>query len=155
MPQPFLVHYTLRPATPADAAFLYDLHVAAMRDVIEATWGWDGAWQRRHFDEQFSPERIQLIVVAGEPVGMLEVEDRPDDTFVANIKLLPKMQGHGLGSAVMRDVLARAAGRGVPVRLQVLRVNAGARHLYERLGFVVTGEAPPHIRMEHVAKDAG
>lgn len=150
-----LVHYTLRPATPADAAFLYDLHVAAMREVIAATWGWDEAWQRRHFDEHFAPERIQLIVVDGEPVGMLELEDRPDDVFVANLKLLPKMQGYGLGTAVMRGVLARAAGRGVPVRLQVIRANAGARRLYERLGFVVTGETPPHIRMEHPAEDAG
>jgi ribosomal protein S18 acetylase RimI-like enzyme len=143
------VSFTLRPATDADAPFLYALHRAAMHDAIAATWGWDEAWQRAYFAEHFVPEGIALIVHAGEAVGMLELRDRADDRYVANLKLLPEAQGRGLGTAVMRRVLAEAAARGVPVRLQVLEANTGARKLYERLGFVATGTVPPHVLMEY------
>jgi ribosomal protein S18 acetylase RimI-like enzyme len=120
-----------------------------MHDAIAATWGWDEAWQRAHFAEHIAPERIALIVHEGEAVGMLELQDRTDDYYVANLKLLPEAQGRGLGTAVMRQVLAEAAKRGLPVRLQVLEANTGARRLYERLGFVATGVVPPHVLMEH------
>jgi ribosomal protein S18 acetylase RimI-like enzyme len=53
------------------------------------------------------------------------------------------------GTAVMRRVLAEAASRGLPVTLQVLKANEGARRLYERLGFQVTGQVEHHLRMRH------
>ena len=139
--------YTLRPATSADAAFLYDLHVAAMRDVVAATWGWDEAWQRQHFASRFAPETIQIIQVTGEPVGMLELEKRLTEFFLGNLKLLPRVQDRGLGTDVLRDILAIAARENLPVRLQVLEANVRARRFYERLGFIVTGEFSPHIKM--------
>ncbi len=100
--------YTIRPATTADAAFLYELHVSAMRAVITATWGWDEPWQQRHFAARFAPETIQIIQVAGESAGMLELENSQTEFFVGNLKLLPAVQGRGLGTAVLRDVLAIA-----------------------------------------------
>jgi ribosomal protein S18 acetylase RimI-like enzyme len=139
--------YTLRPATSADAVFLYELHVAAMRDVVTATWGWDEAWQQQHFAARFAPKAIQIIQVGGESVGMLELETRQTELFVGNLKLLPTVQSRGLGTAVLRDILAIAAHESIPVRLQVLEANLRARRLYERLGFVATGGIAPHIQM--------
>jgi len=51
-----------------------------------------------------------------------------------------------LGAALVRGVTAVADVRGLPVRLQVLKINP-ARRLYERLGFVVTGETETHDLM--------
>jgi hypothetical protein len=51
----------LRPATPADSEFCYQLHKAAMRDYITATWGWDEQRQRASHDRAFSPGRWQII----------------------------------------------------------------------------------------------
>ena len=45
--------------------------------------------------------------------------------------------------ALIQEVL----GRGRPVDLGVLEVNPPARHLYERLGFRVTGESDAHHYM--------
>ncbi len=42
--------------------------------------------------------------------------------------------------------VAQARAEGVPVALQVLKVNP-ARHLYERLGFSVVGETAMHCLM--------
>jgi hypothetical protein len=36
----------LRPATPADSEFCFELHEAAMGGYITALWGWDGQRQR-------------------------------------------------------------------------------------------------------------
>ena len=38
----------LRPATPADAEFCYQLHKAAMGEYITAIWGWDEQVWRKH-----------------------------------------------------------------------------------------------------------
>lgn len=138
--------YTLRPATAADYAFLRALHRATMRDYVDQTWGWDEASQAARFEETFDPARQQIIVAAGEDIGVLIVERRPDALFLAEIAIHPTRQGRGLGTAVIADILADARRHGLPVALQVLRVNP-ARRLYERLGFAITGETATHHLM--------
>jgi ribosomal protein S18 acetylase RimI-like enzyme len=143
------IAFELRHASDGDREWLYALHCATMRDVVERTWGWDEAWQRAHFDSRFAPAAISVITVAGRDVGVLSLQARPAELYVAALEVAPEMQGRGLGTAVMRRVLADAASRGLPVTLQVLKANEGARRLYERLGFQVTGEVERHLRMRH------
>jgi ribosomal protein S18 acetylase RimI-like enzyme len=146
--------FELRPARDGDREWLYALHCAAMRDVVERTWGWDEAWQRAHFDSRFAPAGISVITEAARDVGALSLQARPSELYVAALEIAPEMQGRGLGTAVMRWVLAEAASRGVPATLQVLQANAGARRLYERLGFQVTGQVERHLRMRHAGAGA-
>lgn len=51
----------------------------------------------------------------------------------------PTQQGRGLGSRIIRDLLAEADQAKASIRLTVLRPNP-AKKLYERLGFVVVSE---------------
>ena len=134
------MEYRLRQATDEDYEFLYNLNVTTLRDAVEAMWGWDEAFQRRHFDSHFDPASRQIIVLAGRDVGVLVVEERPGETFLALIEVAPAYQNQGLGTRVVRDVLARAHGRGRPVTLTVLKTNPRAHRLYERLGFAVYEE---------------
>ncbi|MEQ1896373.1 MAG: ribosomal protein S18-alanine N-acetyltransferase [Vicinamibacterales bacterium] len=63
-----------------------------------------------------------------------------DEIHINNVALRPSCRGLGLGSALMRHVLAE--GRRLGARRATLEVrasNAGARRLYERLGFGVAG----------------
>ena len=138
--------YTLRPATVGDRDVLYDLHAACLKKYVAATWGWDDATQRAMFEANFAPERSRIVMVDDRIVGIIAVERRAADWFIGNIAIDPVMQGQGLGSALLCAILAGAAREAIPVRLQVLRVNP-ARHLYERLGFVVEGETPTHFQM--------
>jgi ribosomal protein S18 acetylase RimI-like enzyme len=146
--------YSLRPATADDFPFLYDLHVAAMKDYVAQTWGWDDAVQQEMFAAGFQPASSQIIVVNGRAVGVLAVECRPTDWFLVNIEIAPAAQGQGLGAAILRDLLATAARDGLPVRLQVLKVNP-ARRLYARLGFAITGETPTHYLMSATPRPPG
>lgn len=146
------VQFELRPAGPADRDRLYAFHRAAMRDVVERTWGWVEAEQRARFNARFDPSAFAFIVVEGREVGLLSVHDRAGELYVDNVQIAPEEQGRGIGTAVVRSVLARAAARRLPVTLQVLKANVRARQLYERLGFLATGEDDSHVRMRH---DAG
>lgn len=137
----------LAPATEADREFLYALHCATMREHIERTWGWDEAWQRADFERRFQAGTTQIITLEGERVGAVEVVDSGCEVLIANIHILPSQQGRGIGSGVLERLIARASEQGRDVSLQVLETNSGARRLYERLGFVVTASAPPHVRM--------
>ena len=111
------------------------------------TWGkWDEEWQSARFRDNFDPSDYQIIVVDGRDAGEIILADRESELYIASILILPEYQGHGIGTAIIRDILARADQRGLPVALQVLKVNP-ARRLYERLGFAVIGETDTHYLM--------
>jgi ribosomal protein S18 acetylase RimI-like enzyme len=141
------VRYELRPATPADYAFLYDLHVATMKPYVAQVWGWDEALQAERFRQHFDSSRLRIVVVDGQQIGMLEVEERPSDLFLVNLRILPQFQGRGWGTYIVHNLLRQAQEAGVPLTLQVLIVNQRARQLYERLGLRVIQETPTHYRM--------
>jgi len=139
--------YTLRPATPADFDFLFALHRAAMRAYIEPIWGWHEDWQLEYFREKYDSRQRQIIQVEGQDVGVLVVERRADELYLGLIELLPAFQGRGIGTAIIRGLIAQARAEGRPLGLHVLRTNAPARRLYERLGLRVVGEEPNRYRM--------
>lgn len=142
-----MVRYTLRPATSADYAFLYHLHVATMKPYVAQVWGWDEQMQAERFRQRFDPTRQRIVVAGGQQIGVLEVEERPSELFLANLRILPEFQGQGWGTRIVRDLLLQARDAGVLVTLQVLTVNHSARRLYERLGFRVIQETPTHYHM--------
>ena len=55
---------------------------------------------------------------------------------IVDISLAPEARGEGVGTALLRDVLARAAADGRFAGIHVERNNP-ARSLYARLGFTV------------------
>jgi ribosomal protein S18 acetylase RimI-like enzyme len=137
----------LRAATQEDADFLYDVVKATMKEYVAQVWGWDEAWQQAYFREHFEPSEDRIIVLEDEDIGVISVEQREGEVFLGKIYILPEYQGRGIGSRLINDVLEQAHQRGVPVTLQVIKVNP-ARRLYERLGFVEVGETATHYLME-------
>jgi GNAT superfamily N-acetyltransferase len=145
------VDYALRQALAADARFLYALNRQTMRDYVCRTWGgWNEKFQAKYFAEQFDAAANQLIVVDDQPIGVLSVMREPGRFFIRALEILPAWQGRGIGTAIVVALLAEARDRGLPLELQVLKVNAGAHRLYERLGFQPTGETTTHIRMRAI-----
>lgn len=140
---------TLRPAKPEDAEFLYYLLKAAMQQYVAQTYGWDELWQQAHFQKNFDPARQQVIVLEGQDIGVIAVERKETEIFLAKIYLLPEYQNRGIGTRLIEALLREAFGQNLPVRLRVLKVNP-ARRLYERLGFKVIEEADTHYLMEAV-----
>jgi len=142
------MRWELRQATAQDEGPLSEIHRAAMREHVEAVWGWDETDQRERFRVGFNPAAVSVIVSSGEPVGLLKVDRRTDEVFLASIELAPRVQRRGMGGDIVRSMLREAAQRGVRVRLQVFHQNP-ARRLYERLGFRAVGETATHVEMIH------
>jgi ribosomal protein S18 acetylase RimI-like enzyme len=139
--------YTLRPVTQADYEFVYDLNRRTMRAYVEPLWGWDEAVQRAAFQKRFKLQGQFIIVVDGQDVGRLSIDESPERVYLAQINLLPGYQGKGIGTAVIESIKADAARAGKPVELRVLKTNPNARRLYERLGFIVFDEIDTHYWM--------
>jgi len=124
----------MRPAVAADSEFCYQLHKAAMGDYISAIWGWDDQVQRDFHARAFNPRRWQIIMADGEDIGMLDVEHRPGEIYLARIEIDPLRQECGTGTQIISALIQEAAHNGQDLVLDVLAVNHRARALYQRLG---------------------
>jgi GNAT superfamily N-acetyltransferase len=136
-----------RPAADTDAAFAYAVKKVALGAYVAQTWGWDEAVQQQWHTDAWAKHRPDVIELAGEPIGTLEVISYADHLYVGEFYLIPARQRQGLGSELLLRVLAQADAAQLPVRLQFLRVNP-VRSRYERHGFVITGASETHYFAE-------
>jgi GNAT superfamily N-acetyltransferase len=127
--------WELRPISPADFEWAYELHRLSVGPYVEETWGWDESLQRRMFTERFAHHDRKVVEVDGHDVGVVATDERPDELFLAVIELLPAWQGKGIGTNILRYLLRRARDTGRPLGLHVLKANPRAAALYyEREG---------------------
>ncbi|HWI60888.1 MAG TPA: GNAT family N-acetyltransferase [Symbiobacteriaceae bacterium] len=149
--------FTSVPVGPDDQAFLFDLYAASRRDEL-AAWGWDEAQQaaflriqftaqQRSYEWQYPDADHRLILVEGEKAGRIMVWRGQDRIQLVDVALLPQYRRRGIGLALLQDLQQETAAVGKPLALSVLKTNDGARRLYERLGFRITGDHDPYIAM--------
>jgi len=139
---------SFKPAAAEDTEFARNVHHRAYHDVFVRQFGeWDEAKQDEFFDSTWSEPGFEIISYEGKPCGYTKIEDLPGEIKAHEIVILPEFQGKGIGTALLQEAQNRAAERGVPVRLQVLRSNRAAE-LYARLGFKPVGENETHVMME-------
>jgi ribosomal protein S18 acetylase RimI-like enzyme len=132
---------TLRPATPADADFYYATQYEALGGYFKGIW--DEAVHRARTQQELAEQPVQIVERAGVAIGYLVVSPHDDHWYLDEISLVASARNRGIGSQLVRDVMAAH----VPLRLSVLDTNP-ARRLYARLGFRVTRIEPPRIKME-------
>lgn len=123
-----------RRALREDAAFIEDVHVEALGPVALIGYGWPAVTLREQFRSEIDVATCHVISVDGRRAGYISIEDRDTFWYIDAIAIARRYQNKGIGTLVLRDVLAEAGAR--PVRLNVLLVNR-ARALYDRLGFRV------------------
>jgi len=132
----------LRAARREDEELLFALHRSAMRDYVEAVWGWDERWQREHFAATYAPEQHAVIVrVDAEPhdIGRVSLTRHWRKFFLRDIELIAAERNRGMGTAIIRALLALAQAEGRAVELLVLKHNP-AQRLYARLGFRIIAD---------------
>jgi ribosomal protein S18 acetylase RimI-like enzyme len=146
-----MTQFSLRVATDDDFELMREAKLEGLEPYVAELWGWDRHDQERRFCDQFEPEREQIISNGGRAVGWLSVAEVGGAVELSGIYVLAEFRSHGIGEAVVRDVVERATAKGQPVRLQVLRPNP-ARRLYGRIGFAVSGETSTHFQMQYPAQ---
>jgi ribosomal protein S18 acetylase RimI-like enzyme len=91
--------------------------------------------QERSYRAQSPDAAVDVVLVDGEPAGRLIVARGEREIRILDIALLPEYRGAGIGTALLRRLLAEADARGAATTIHVALSNR-ARALYERLGFV-------------------
>src|SRR4051812_49075557 len=143
----------LRPVLPGDSEFLFLLYSTTRQEELEAT-GWDARQRAAFLQMQFQAQQsayrsmfpdaqFQIILRQGERVGWMVIHRSPTELRVVDLALLPAHRSCGIGSALLKDLLADARRAALPVRLHVLKANRAAR-LYTRLGFQTSGQSGFH-----------
>lgn len=135
----------LQAACDADADLVYCIKRDAYSEYATRAYGrWDEAFQRR-FTQDHLPS-IRLMVVDDVVVGWIAVTQSEDAEEIVDLHVPPRHQRRGYGCAALQAVIDEASLREKAVTLQVLKINP-SRGLYERHGFVATGETSTHIVM--------
>ena len=145
---------TLRPARAADAGFLFDLFVHAHGSAFAHLDGpTRDALLRMQFRAQdlgyrtrFPDARFDVIECDGAPIGRLVVDRSEGVIRIVDVALLPERRNRGIGTALLRALLAEATATGQALTLHVARDNP-ARSLYQRLGFAAESEDAVYVAM--------
>jgi ribosomal protein S18 acetylase RimI-like enzyme len=146
----------LRPALAADEPFQFDLFRAhsigmlqlgglpeAMIDNL-ATMQYRARTQS--YQDSYPDARWSIVELAGIPVGELIEHDEADAIYIVDVTLRPEQRKRGIGSALVRSVIAAGAQRG-GVRALVLVNNEVSLSMFRGLGFVETGQGGAHVEL--------
>jgi predicted GNAT family acetyltransferase len=87
-----------------------------------------GGRSRRDFHARaFNPGRWQIITAGGAGIGMLDVEYRPAEIYLARIEIHPDHQGGGIGTRLISALIDEAGRKGQDLVLDALTVNRRAQ----------------------------
>ncbi|MER7490266.1 GNAT family N-acetyltransferase [Streptomyces sp. NPDC126497] len=138
--------WTLRPATASDVEAVAGLRAVVLRADLERLGRYDPRRVRQRLRDGFDPARTWVIEVGGAFAGCVALRPAADARRLEHFYLAPDLQGGGIGSGVLRELLGRCDRDGAVVRLNVLR-GSPARRLYERHGFTLEAEDPVDVFM--------
>ncbi|MFE0631321.1 GNAT family N-acetyltransferase [Streptomyces sp. NPDC058864] len=141
-----MADWEIRPAAATDVEAVAELRAVVLRGDLERLGRYDEHRVRQRLRDAFVPEHTWVVDVDGAFAGCVALRPAGDAHWLEHFYLAPRLQGGGIGTAVLRELLERCDREGVPVRLNVLRGSA-ARRLYERHGFTVDAEDPVDVFM--------
>jgi GNAT superfamily N-acetyltransferase len=114
----------IRTATDTDKELVQELWHAFNAEVPDAPW-------RDDDEDDFAPD----LVLLSDHDGVVALSKRGSRVwFVDVVYVRPEARGRGVGADLIRAA-AEQLGSDAVLELDVLESNAGARRLYERLGF--------------------
>ena len=133
------MNISFRAACDEDFAFARGLYFATMRWMIERLFGWDQAREEEKFARFFKLDEARIITADGRSVGW--IQEQVDDTSInlGSLYVMPAMQRRGIGTHVLRTLLAHATAQSKTITLAVVKINP-ALHFYQKHGFRITHE---------------
>ena len=133
-----------RRATPQDEAFLFDVfcstwqkEVAAMPnpDLVQHFLRIQYTAHNTKLWVRFPDHERWIVLHEDKRAGRFFLHRSPSMLHIVEITLLPEFRSAGIGTRILRDVMAEAVRNGQSVSLRVPRRNIRAANLYNALGF--------------------
>lgn len=111
----------LRDEQDSDEAFVAALYAGSRADeMARVPWPepetaaflrMQFALQRIHYRTHFADATFSIVVNGDVPIGRLYVQRAPDEIRLIEITLLPEWRGHGIGGALVQDLLNEGGAR--------------------------------------------
>jgi GNAT superfamily N-acetyltransferase len=148
---------SLRPVRAEDEEFLLAVYAGTRAEEL-ALVPWDEAQraafvrfqfaaQQRFYQSEYPEAEHNLILNNGEPVGRLYVDRRALEIRILDIALLPAHRALGIGTPLIKALMAEAAGSARALSIYVDR-NGRAQRLFARLGFSAREDNGIQVFME-------
>jgi ribosomal protein S18 acetylase RimI-like enzyme len=134
----------LRKATDEDLDLTFKIKQNALQEYLEMLWGWNEKTQQDFHKREFKKEHFQVIELQNEPIGYLEIEPFKDHIFLANLMILQRFQGKGIGKIIMQNLIKSNP----KIVLEVLKVNDRAIAFYQALYFEIIEDLEVSYRMK-------
>ncbi len=77
--------FTIRDAISEDFEFYKSLHHELFKELVTPIWGWEPQRQLEIVKRQFEPDKIQVIQVGKTDIGVVQVEEKPDEFFLSQL----------------------------------------------------------------------
>jgi GNAT superfamily N-acetyltransferase len=124
-------------AAPSEADFepLLALRIEVMREHLERVFRYKPSRARRIFRQHFDEPGMRLILTGDARIGCVGFRDEPECLKIDSFYLEPRFHNSGLGTAILKVLLAEADAWRKPVRLEVL-TGSKADRFYLRHGFI-------------------
>jgi ribosomal protein S18 acetylase RimI-like enzyme len=135
---------TFRPIRADDEAFLYKVYASTrLEELAVLDWAEEQREtfltmqfnaQHKYYQGEYADAAYQIILLDGEQIGRLYLLRGKDEFLIIDIAILPEYRNRGIGTSLLKDILAEAEAAKLPVHIHVEQYNP-ALHLYTRLGF--------------------
>ena len=152
------VSVSLRPVTDADREFLIAVYGSTReKELNQVEWEegqkeafvrWQFERQDEEYRQRFPDARYEVILVDAVPAGRIWVGQDDKQIRLLDIALLTEFQNRGVGTYLLRQLMAEATQSNKVLRHMVFVLNDNAHRFYERLGFVVIEDLGGYKHME-------
>jgi GNAT superfamily N-acetyltransferase len=149
---------SVRPVTPDDDEFLLAVYTSTRADELaQVEWQpgqkemfvrWQFELQRKEYDTRYPDARYEVILVDNQPAGRIWIGEDETQIRLLDIGLLEEFQNRGVGTLLLKQLIAEAAAKNKLLRHMVFVLNNNAHRFYERLGFVVIDDVGGYKHME-------
>ncbi|HWO02281.1 MAG TPA: GNAT family N-acetyltransferase [Blastocatellia bacterium] len=153
-----------RPVNAEDEQFLIEVYGSTRAEELALT-NWDRPQREAFLRMQFSAQQAHyrehypggdhlLILVDAYGAGRLYVAEIEKEVRILDITVLPQHRNGGIGTPIIRELMAEAAALGKPLRIYVESFNPSLG-FFERLGFVRSAESGHSYLMEWRRENPG
>lgn len=155
----------MRPAVlPDDEAFLKALYTST-REEDAAMWGLPEEQasalvdmqyraQKMQYDAQYPDAKHEIILLDEVPVGRAMATRNETEVHAIDLAIRPEYRSRGIGSMILKNWAREAEETSRAFTFSVAKSNFKAISLYQRLGFVFTGETVSHYYVEGKPRQA-
>ena len=152
------INVTLRPVSANDDEFLLSVYASSRADELaQVNWQpgqkesfvrWQFDLQKKEYETRYPDAKYDVILVDGHPAGRIWVGVDDHQIRLLDIALLEGFQNRGVGTILVKRLIAEAQVAKKPLRHMVFVLNNNAYRFYERLGFMTIEDLGGYKHME-------